>query len=267
MPRPNSWRQPHDRSSTDNRSRGGADTRPGLGRLVGVELRKMVDTRAGFWLQLGTLALMVTLVVLSIIFGEADENTFQDMLWNALWPASLLLPVVGILLVSSEWSQRTAPITFALVPRRSRVIVAKGGSLARPRGGRPRRLARPGRGRDRDRVAGRRGTWSLEAAMLGQAAVYIAASMLMGLAFGAALLSSAPAIVLYFLLPLSWTLVASISIFEVPKRWLDTAETLVPMAEHSLSATEWAHVGATLGVWLLLPLAIGVWRIRRSEIA
>src|SRR5690349_22356232 len=31
--------------------------RPGLGRLVAVELRKIVDTRAGFWLQTATVAL------------------------------------------------------------------------------------------------------------------------------------------------------------------------------------------------------------------
>ena len=40
-------------------------------------------------------------------------------------PASVLLPIVGILLVSSEWSQRTGMVTFALVPRRGRVIAAK----------------------------------------------------------------------------------------------------------------------------------------------
>ena len=38
---------------------------------------------------------------------------------------SLLLPVMGILLVTSEWSQRTDMTTFALEPHRSRVIMAK----------------------------------------------------------------------------------------------------------------------------------------------
>ena len=36
----------------------------------------------------------------------------------------MLLPIVGLLLVTSEWSQRTALTTFTLVPERSRVIVA-----------------------------------------------------------------------------------------------------------------------------------------------
>ena len=37
--------------------------RPGLGRLVAVELRKMVNTRAGFWLQIATVAITALVVV------------------------------------------------------------------------------------------------------------------------------------------------------------------------------------------------------------
>ena len=245
----------------------GVDRRPGLGRLIAVELRKMVDTRAGFWVQLGTLAAMVALVVLNVIFGETKDQVYLDMLWSALWPASVLLPVIGVLLVSSEWSQRTATITFVLVPERWRVIVAKVGAalvvaavalaVSLVLGAIGTAIASPGVD----------GTWTLELDLLGQAGLYMVASMLMGLAFGAALLASAPAIVLYFVLPLTWAFVASISIFEVPKRWLDTTETFAPLAERTLSATEWAHVGTTVSLWVLLPLAIGLWRIRRSEIA
>ena len=36
--------------------------RPGHGRLVAVELRKTIDTRAGFWLQAATVALTVLAV-------------------------------------------------------------------------------------------------------------------------------------------------------------------------------------------------------------
>lgn len=35
------------------------------------------------------------------------------------------MPVVGILLVTSEWSQRTAITTFTLVPQHGRVLTAK----------------------------------------------------------------------------------------------------------------------------------------------
>jgi ABC-2 type transport system permease protein len=243
-----------------------AEVRPAMGRLIAVELRKTVDTRAGFWLQLGTLALMITFVVLNVVFAKPEDTVYLDMLWNALGPATLLLPVVGVLLVSSEWSQRTAMITFALVPERSRVVVAKVGAalvLSAVALAGSLLLGAVGTAVASPDVAG---TWTVEPELLGQAAVYIVAAMLMGLAFGAAFLSPAPAIVLYFLLPLTWALVASISIFEVPKRWLDPTQTLAPMTDHALGATEWAHVGTTFAVWLGLPLAIGIWRIARSEI-
>ncbi len=51
--------------------------------------------------------------------------TFASVLDVGVKPASVLLPIVGILLVTSEWSQRTGLITFPLVPVRSRVIAAK----------------------------------------------------------------------------------------------------------------------------------------------
>ena len=115
------------------------------------------------------------------------------------------MPVVGILLVTSEWSQRTAMITFTLVPHRSRVLVAKllAGLLLAPiayavpgagAGSRPRCSAAPTatrRGRCRPRCSARPRSPSRS-------------SMLAGIAFGAVLLASAPAIVLYFVLPTAW---------------------------------------------------------------
>ena len=38
---------------------------------------------------------------------------------------SILLPMLGIMLLTSEWGQRTAMVTFTLEPRRPRVIMAK----------------------------------------------------------------------------------------------------------------------------------------------
>ena len=40
----------------------GAKTRPGLGRLVAVELRKTVNTRAGLWLQVATVVITALVV-------------------------------------------------------------------------------------------------------------------------------------------------------------------------------------------------------------
>jgi ABC-2 type transport system permease protein len=241
-------------------------TRPGLGRLTRVELRKMVDTRAGFWLLLSVGALTVIAVILLMLVGDAQDHDLRDMLSVAVAPSSILLPVVGILLVSSEWSQRTALITFTLVSHRHRVLGAKlaaaivlsgvalvlclvvavlGTAISAP---------------------GLENSWSLPVGFLFQVAVFLTTSLITGVAFGALFLSSAPAIVLSFVLPLGWSAVGSIHAVEGTARWLDGSRSLSPMTEHLMSGTEWARAGTTLAVWMVLPLAIGLWRILRSEI-
>jgi ABC-2 type transport system permease protein len=95
----------------------------------------------------------------------------------------------------------------------------------------------------------------------------VAAAMVTGVAFGAALLLSAPAIVTYLLLPTVWTALAgSIHALSGVARWLDQSETLAPIARHPLSGTEWAHALATLAVWMLVPLLIGAWRLMRRDV-
>jgi ABC-2 type transport system permease protein len=245
----------------------GAHKRPGLGRLVAVELRKMVNTRAGFWLQVATVAISVIAVILRSVVGDAADHTFGAVLNVAVKPAAVLLPVAGILLVTSEWSQRTGMITFAMVPVRSRVlgaklvaslvlalamlvmsvgVVAAGVFVASP---------------------GVDGTWSDVAPLVGQSAVYLTGGMLTGVAFGAILLASAPAVVALFAVPIAWTAVASLSFFADAAPWLDTRLALGPMPQEVLSATQWAHAGTALALWMLLPLLIGIWRITRREVA
>jgi hypothetical protein len=47
---------------------------------------------------------------------------------------------------------------------------------------------------------------------------------------------------------------------------VDGTRSFAPLAEGALTGTEWARVGTTLALWLLLPLLIGLWRVRRGEI-
>ena len=167
----------------------GVHARPGLGRLVAVELRKMVDTRAGFWLQVAMVALTVVVVVVRLLVGDAAHHTFQSVLDVGLQPAAVLLPVLGILLVTSEWSQRTGLITFALVPVRSRVLGAKLiASLLRAVAMLAMSLAVVAAG-VLVSSPGVEGTWSDAAPLIGQSAVYLTTGMVIGVAFGAILLS------------------------------------------------------------------------------
>jgi hypothetical protein len=235
---------------------------PSFPRLTAVELRKMVDTRAGFWLQLIVAALTIAIVVLYCNFGETDELNFRDIFALAIMPASNLLPIVGILLVSSEWSQRTAMITFALVPKRMRVMRAKlaaGVVLGLVVLAIALVVAIVA-------IAAVGGEWTVTAGVFAQICLLCVLAMVTGIAFGALFLSSAPAIVLSFVLPLVWSGLGEIPFLKGPAQWLDTTRTTAPMTERALSAHEWLQLGTSEALWLALPLAIGLWRIARGEV-
>jgi hypothetical protein len=96
-----------------------------LARLVQIELRKAVDTRAGRWLLVVIALVALGTAILTAVTGSAGDRNLPRVLGDAIQLVSVLLPVLGILLVTSEWSQHTALTTFTLVPRRSRIIGAK----------------------------------------------------------------------------------------------------------------------------------------------
>ena len=74
-------------------------------------------------------------------------------------------------------------------------------------------------------------TWSLSAALRGQNVVSLATGMISGVALGAALLASAPAIVLSFVLPIGWAIVGRLAGLDAVARWLDGTYSLAPMTE------------------------------------
>ena len=245
----------------------GVHARPGLARLVAVELRKMLNTRAGFWLQVATVAITVVAVIARAVTGDAADHTFAGVLDVGLQPAAVLLPVTGILLVTSEWSQRTGMITFALVPVRSRVVGAKliaGLTFAL---GMVATSVAVAAGGVLVASAGVAGAWADAAPLIGQSAVYLTTGMIVGVAFGMVVLASTPAITALFALPIAWTIVASLSFFADVAPWLDTRLALDPLPAEVLDATQWAHAGTALALWMLLPLLIGAWRITRREVA
>jgi ABC-2 type transport system permease protein len=241
------------------------DRRPPLVRLTRVELRKMVDTRSGFWLQLSVAALTVLVVVITLIAGHESDFTFRNILGDALVPAGILLPVVGILLVSSEWSQRTALISFALVPERQRLIAAKVlagvvlGLIAFAFAAVVSALGTAVASPDIAHV------WTFPIGLVGQDVLYAVSAMVIGVAFGAALQASAPAIVLYFGLPAAIGALSAIRSIEGTVEWFGSA-SLEWLTQNLLSGHEWAQVLVTLALWMVLPLAIGTWRVTRRDL-
>lgn len=238
-------------------------TRPPLPRLTGVELRKMLDTRAGFWLLVLVALSALALVILVLVVGESRDQTMASLFSDSIQVISILLPIVGLLLITSEWSQRTALTTFTLVPQRERVVVAKLLAacalavaavlvcLAAAAGG--------------NLIAG--GSWSFELSHLANGALYEVISMLGALALGLLLMHSALAIVTYFVLPTVVGIVVEVvNGLNEPSKWFDPAQSTTPLAENTMAGDDWAKLGVTVAIWVGVPLVLGLLRLRRHEL-
>ena len=242
---------------------------PSLVTLTRVELRKSRDTRAGRWLLL-IIALAALVVVALQLFVDDAPKSFDSFFGFTQLPIGILLPVLGILLVTSEWSQRSAMTTFSLVPRRSRVLVAK--VLAATVLAVLAVVA--------SLCAAALGTllipvftdgvmeWGVTGAQLGQVLLVQIINVLAGVALGMLLLNSPLAIVLYFVLPTVFTILVNlVAALDWLSEWLDLTTTTAPMYDGSLAGQGWAQLAASVALWLVLPMAIGWWRIHRAEIA
>jgi hypothetical protein len=238
-------------------------------RLTLVELRKLGDTRAGFWLLvvIGLATAGTSAVILG--WAPAEEQRFADFVAFGLVPGTILLPVLGILSMTSEWSQRTALTTFALVPARSRVFIAKvitGCVVALVSA-----LATAALSAAANLIGmmlGGDGSWHADGSMLWQGVLVQVIFVLMGLGFGALLLNSPLAIVAYLILPLLWSVLGeTIRPLKTAAGWLDINLTTTALSEPSMTSGEYARLAVSAVVWVLLPLLAGVVRTIRREVS
>lgn len=252
--------------STVRPSGAAPDRKPTLTRLTQIELRKMVDTRSGFWVSMLVAGLMVAVAVLTMLVHGGAESTTRQVFSHAAQPAGLLLPVIGVLLITGEFSQRTALVTFTLTPDRLRVLAAKAFAclvvatmalvLAALAG-----LALAPLGH----AAG--GAGPLPVQLFAQGWLYLCLQMLMGLGFGAATLVSAPAVVTFLLLPtIANAVLTGFPALGGVYHWVDPEQTLLPMIKWNLSGADWEHAAVTAAVWILVPLVFGALRIRRRDL-
>jgi ABC-type transport system involved in multi-copper enzyme maturation permease subunit len=249
----------------------GADGRPGvpMQRLVHVELRKMVDTKAGRWMLIVMSSISLVVVGALLIWGESDEMTYGNFLGFTALPLAMLLPILGIMAATAEWSQRTGLVTFTLEPRRGRVVIAKVvaalilglvvtaaafvfAALANVIG------AGVGDGSGAWDV-----TWKVGLGVVLGFAIYV----LQGLAFGFVFLNTPFAIVASLLLPTVWTIAVSlVSSLAEPSKWLDLNQVTEPLFSGSMSGENWGQLSTSFGVWVLVPLLLGAWRVMHREV-
>ena len=242
-------------------------------RLVAVEARKSFDTRSGFWLlaSIGILAVLATAA--TIAFAPADQLDYEAFATAIGFPMAVVLPVIAVLSVASEWSQRTGLTSFTLVPHRGRVITAKlvvtlavgvaSMLLAAAIGALGNVVGTAIRGTDM--------VWNVSGTELSYIVLGNVLGMLVGFMLGVLLRNSAAAIVGYFvygfvLPPLSMLLAAHQPWFEKAQPWVDFNYAQGNLFNGVMSAEQWAQLGLTGLVWLALPLVIGLHLLFRSEV-
>ncbi|WP_286928693.1 MULTISPECIES: ABC transporter permease subunit [Aeromicrobium] len=242
-------------------------------RILRVELRKMFDTRSGFWLMASVVLLSVIATVATLIFVDAEDLTYEHFASAVGAPMSVILPMIAILAVSSEWSQRTALTTFTLVPHRGRVLAAKAvitvaiGAVSMLIAGAVGAVGNV----VGTTIAGVDPTWTITVGEFAQIIFANEIGMLMGLMLGIVLRNSPGAIVAYFVyslvLPGASSALASTNQWWADNgAWFDLNWATMRLFDESLTGEMWAQLGVSAVVWLVVPLLIGTRALLRSEV-
>ena len=264
-------------------------------RLVSVELRKMVDTRTGRVLLLvtaGLLALIFGLVMLVVGLTDSGRPSATDWVNILSIPVSMLVPVLAITIVTQEWGQRTAVVTFALEPSRLRIVLAKLlavialgvltvvfalllGLVGTPMGA---------------ALAGESADWNVSAGDIGWTLLTQVLYLLMGFGFGLLLLNSPAAVAVYYVYVwileggviapgILYVLWIAFDWGQAVIPWISMRIALLPFqlggdesdfsgldVDLSTGGLATARLVVSILIWVGLPLVLGTMRVMRAEL-
>jgi ABC-type transport system involved in multi-copper enzyme maturation permease subunit len=243
-----------------------------LTRLVGVEVRKSFDTRSGRWLlaSLGLAAVLTTGAI--IAWAPAEQLTSGEFTLAIGVPMTVILPIIAVLSVTSEWSQRSGLATFTLVPHRGRVLLAK--AMAAVLVTIPATGAAFGVGALGNltgaAVADVPVVWDQTAVDVAYFALGQTLLLLVGFVLGALIRNSSGAIVAYmiygFVAPgLLAFLAFNQSWFADARPWLDPKYNQDALLSGNVTGDQWSHLAVTTVVWLVVPMVVAVVDVLRSE--
>jgi len=242
-------------------------------RIIAVELRKMFDTRSGFWLMASIGILAVVATGATILFAPEESQTYEAFASAIGFPMAVVLPMVAILSVTSEWSQRSGLTTFTLVPSRGRVIAAKAvGALVI---GVTSMFVALGIGALGNllgtAISGAPTVWDVQPAEFANIVLANVLGMTVGFMLGVVIRNSPGAIVGYFVyslvLPTVFAMLAAFQAwFADLQPWVDFNYAQGALFEGVVSNEQWAHLGVAGLIWLVFPLAVGVRLVLRSEV-
>ena len=244
-----------------------------LGRVVRVELRKMFDTRSGLWLMASIVLAAVLATTAVILFAPDSELTYATFGAAIGFPMAVILPMVAILSVTGEWSQRSGLTTFTLVPHRSRVILAK--AISSVTVGIVSMLLAFAIGAVGNLVGtaitGTPLVWDISFAQSLCIVLANVLGLMTGFMLGVLIRSSAGAIVAYFvysflLTGLFQALAVSQDWFKNLRPWVDVNFAQGVLFNAVPTGEQWANIGVTGLFWLVIPLTIGIRYVMRSEV-
>ncbi len=232
-----------------------------------LELRKITDTRAGLGLLVGVVLLSALSLAGTIATALPAERTSATVLRALLAPQWLILPILGIVLVTGEFGKRTNASAFLLEPRRLRVLGAKvlamllvadvvhGVAVGLAAAG-PALLTR---------ATGHHWAGALPVHALTQGLAVQFTEVLVGVAFGALIQSTAAAIAAFFTLPML-TFGAASAAGHGLVSWIDLSTTQAPLAAGTATSTDLLHFACAALLWAVLPLVLGALRLRRRDL-
>lgn len=253
-------------------------------RLVSVEWRKMMDTRAGFWLLAITGLLLLLAMGITLLVAALDDSvrlTASGISEIMVIPVSLLVPVFAVLVVTSEWSQRTHLVTFTLEPHRLRTIFAKlaavsvlavatiavaivVGAVGNVLYG---------------AITGNEVTWNVEASTLVWTVITQVLFFLMGFGLGMLILNTPGAVAIFYLVGflLPFMVYSTLYVLFDWARdilpWIDMTTASMPLISGTdylgnqidAGATEYLQYAVTIVLWVVVPVVLGAWRVLRTE--
>jgi ABC-type transport system involved in multi-copper enzyme maturation permease subunit len=211
--------------------------------------------------------------IATVAFAPDADITYYNFAKAVGFPITVILPMIALLSITSEWSQRSGLTTFTYVPSRRRVVVAKtwsavivavasmlfafaAGAVGNVVG---------------SQIAGQPTVWDLP---LGHATTIVLGNLVslsIGVMLGMLLRSSAGGLVMYFVLVLlvpnlTSLLAASQGWFKDLQPWVDLPFAQTNLFEGMHTAEQWAQVATAFTLWIIVPGYFGLRRVMRSEV-
>ncbi|MCY7394834.1 MAG: ABC transporter permease [Nocardioides sp.] len=243
-------------------------------QLSRVELRKALDTRAGRWFAIAIVGLVLLVEVIYAVTAPDNAKDYGDFLGIAGFVLGYFMPILIIMLVTSEASQRNGLVTFTLEPRRARALVAKlAAGLLLAAGVMVLAAAVAVVGTLLGSLTGGSPVWSVDANLLFNGFVLAnVVGVFIGFAIGTLLMNTPAAIVAYFayslILPIAVGILSALSsAFEKVAPWIEFNTAQVPLftGDYTPSGEEWAQIATAGVIWMVIPLVLGTMRLLRIE--